>query len=493
MPKQNLFAKKLKKQFLSINNSLENYFSKINTFKTNFKKNKQNRVFLAFGVLVILTLSYFTLPALYNKDQVKILIKNQILKKYNINLNFNDDLNYGLLPKPHFVSKNVSIKHKEKDIGNIGNFKIFLSIDKFIGFENLVLRDLVFDKTEFNIYFNDLIFFKNLLELEPNENKIIVKNSNIFFRNNNDEVLFINKINNSKFFYDSNNLDNVLSSKNEIFNIPFKLNIESNKFNKELIIKFLSKKIRLNINNLINYEEKEKKGFLEILFVNKNTSLDYLIRENSLIFNSQEDQEKFQGEIYLKPFFFKVGFKYDGLSTKNLFDTDSILYELIRSEILNNKNLSANLNVSVKDITNINELNKLLLKITIQQGQIDISESNIMWKKDLNILLSESFINFNDNGLNLSGKIIFNFKNIDNFYKSFQINKKFRKNIKKIIIDFDYNFESNKVRFNNVKIDGNSNIKLDKYLDEFNSSQKKFDNKIVFKNFINSFFSNYAG
>ena len=305
MPKQNLFAKKLKKQFLSINDLLENYFSKFNTFKANFKKYRHNKAILALGALVILTLSYFTLPALYNKGQVANLIKNQINKKYNIDINFNDEVNYGLLPKPHFVSKNVSIQRKDKEIASVGNFKIFLSVDKFFGFKNLELRDIVFDKTDFNIYFHDLIFFKDLLELEPNENKIIVKNSNIFFRNNDDEVLFINKINNSKFYYDSNKLDNALSSKNEIFNIPYKLIIENNKFNKELVIKFLSKKIRLNIENIINYEEDIKKGLLEILFVNKNTSLEYLIDQDSLNFNSQEDKEKFRGKIYFKPFFFK--------------------------------------------------------------------------------------------------------------------------------------------------------------------------------------------
>ena len=34
-----------------------------------------------------------------------------------------------------------------------------------------------------------------------------------------------------------------------------------------------------------------------------------------------------------------------GLSTKNLFNDDSILYDLIKSEILNNQNLNANLNL----------------------------------------------------------------------------------------------------------------------------------------------------
>ena len=80
--------------------------------------------------------------------------------------------------------------------------------------------------------------------------------------------MFINKINNSKLLR-LNKLDNALSSKNEIFNIPYKLIIENNKFNKELVIKFLSKKIRLNIENIINYEEDIKKGLLKFYLLIK--------------------------------------------------------------------------------------------------------------------------------------------------------------------------------------------------------------------------------
>ena len=40
MPKQNLFAKKLKKQFLSINDSIENYFNKLKFIKSNLNKTR---------------------------------------------------------------------------------------------------------------------------------------------------------------------------------------------------------------------------------------------------------------------------------------------------------------------------------------------------------------------------------------------------------------------------------------------------------------------
>ena len=44
------------------------------------------------------------------------------------------------------------------------------------------IKDLVFTKTDFNINKDDTLFFEKLLKTEPNENKIILKNSNIFFR-----------------------------------------------------------------------------------------------------------------------------------------------------------------------------------------------------------------------------------------------------------------------------------------------------------------------
>ena len=81
MNKLNLIPKKIKQRFLSINDSLENYFSKLNFFKSNLKKKNilsNNRVFFGLSAVLILTLSYFLLPTLYNKDIAQVEIKNQI-------------------------------------------------------------------------------------------------------------------------------------------------------------------------------------------------------------------------------------------------------------------------------------------------------------------------------------------------------------------------------------------------------------------------------
>ena len=496
MSKHNLLIKKIKKQILSINDLIESYFNKLKYFKSNYKKIlliKENRVILGVGAAVILTLSYFLIPTFYNKDTIQSQLKNQIFKNYGVQIKFNEKIIYGLLPKPHFSAKNLSILRDKKEIAVTNNLKIFIDISKFFS-KTVVSTDLVFDKTDFNLNLSDFLFFKNLLKTEPNENEIYFKKSNIFFKNKNEETLFINKINYSKFFYDSNNLQNVLSSKNEVFKVPYKLVIKNDKFNKKIFTKFNSKKIRLNIDSETDYDDLEnKKGLLDILFINKSTSLNYEIKKNSLNFQSEINKNFYSGLIDFKPFYLYANFNYEGLSSKNLFNNDSIFFDLIQSEILNNKNLNANLNVKVKDITNIDELNNLNLNIAIEEGDFSFSNSHIMWKEDLKVEFEEGLLTIDDEGIKLVGTVYLNFININNFYSSFQIPKKNRKQIKKIQLDFIYNFNNKGMRFDNPKVNDKQNPDLEELLYNFNNKSSRIFNKVKFKNFVNSFFRVYAG
>ena len=496
MSKHNTLAKRFKKQFLSINNSIESYFNRLRHFVINIKKSKftsDNKVFITSGVIIIVFLSYFLIPTFYNKNIIQLEIKNQIQKKYNIEIKYNEKINYGLLPKPHFSAKNLSLIKNNREISKVDNLKIFISINNFFSINKIKTKNLIFKNADFYVYKNDLIFFKELLTTEPNENKIIFKNCKIFFKNLKDEVLFINKIKKGEFYYDSSNLENILIAKNEIFKIPFKLKMRNDKFNKEVIVKFNSNKIRLNIENEIDYNKSEITGLLDILFINKGTSLNYLIKKNSLTFKSEESNNDYNGNIDFKPFYLTANFNYHGLSTKNLFNQDSILVDFLKTDILSNKNLNADIRLKVKDLTNIDELNNLFLKTNIKQGDIGFSDSSVNWRDSVKITLSDSLLTQENNEISLIGKFIFDFTDLNNFYRSFQINKNNRKKINQIQIDFVYSFDKKEINFDNAKIDNNSNLELQKFLDEFNSREIRLFNKITFKNFISNFFNVYAG
>ena len=107
MRKHNTLAKKIKKQFLIINYSIESFFNKIKSFlllKKKLSLLQNNKVFLVISIFVILSLSALVVPSFYNKTLIQSKIQNQILNNYEIDLKFNKKLIYGLFPKPHFIT-----------------------------------------------------------------------------------------------------------------------------------------------------------------------------------------------------------------------------------------------------------------------------------------------------------------------------------------------------------------------------------------------------
>ena len=202
------------------------------------------------------------------------------------------------------------------------------------------IKDVIFNDTEFNLNKDNINFFKKLFIRKPNKNNIIIKNSTVFFKNLSDEVLFLGKINSSKFFYDEKKLNNNLISKNEIFNLPFLLKLENDNLNDYFLVELESKKIRLDIINEIDFSEEIKNGIMDISIFNKRALINYILDDKSLSFSSKDKKNFYNGKIDFKPFYLSADFNYENLNLKNLLITTSFLFEIIRSEVLNNKNLN---------------------------------------------------------------------------------------------------------------------------------------------------------
>jgi len=496
MSKHNFFSKGLKKHFLSINNTIESYFNKLKFFILNFKKIKSqynNKGFIIFGIIFILILGYFLLPTIYDNKIIQSKIKDQIYNQYNFEIKFNEKVKYALFPKPYFFTNNLLILDNKKTIAEVKKFKTFISLDSLFKMNYVNIKDVIFNDTEFNLNKDNVNFFKKLFLRKPNKNNIIIKNSTVFFKNLSDEVLFLGKINSSKFFYDEKKLNNNLISKNEIFNLPFLLKLENDNLKDYLLVELESKKIRLDIINEIDFSEEIKKGIMDISIFNKKTFINYILDNKSLSFSSKDKKNFYNGKIDFKPFFLSADFNYEILNVKNLLNDDSFLFEIIRSEVLNNKNLNLRINFFLKNIINLQQLNSLKLNIEIIEGNINFSNSHIMWNDDFKISLRNSLLSYDKNQINLIGKINIDFNNIDDFFSSFQIKKINRKQVKEIEFDFVYNIDNKKINFDNPRIDKNSNLNVEKFLQNFNLENEKFFNKITFKNFVNDFFDAYAG
>ena len=495
MKKQNLLSKKIRKQILSINNLLESYFNSLRRFILDAKSlrfNKNSKVFIAIISIIFLTLVYFLIPTAYNKGLVQKNIKNQIFQKYKINVKFENQIQYNFFPKPHFSSKNLSLLNDQRKIGEVKNFKIFIDFKNFFTFNQIQTLDIILDKADFYIKKFDLSFFANLLKTEPNRNRIKIKRTNIFFTNKDDEVLFINQINDSQFYYDLKNLKNVLVSKSKVFNIPYKLTIGNDKLNKILDFEIVSKKLVLKIENKTAYKMKNDEGSLKISFKNKNNVFNYELNENSMNISLNDMNKRFRVLLEFKPFYLLSNLNYQTFRVKDVLNNPFFI-EILKSQILDNKNLNALINLDVKNIYDFNRFSNLSLKLKIEEGDYNFSNSNIIWKENVKVLFLESFLNFDKGKINLNGRTSFDIQNKDEFYKFFQIKKDFRKNIEKIELDFNYDLNEEKITFDNLRIDDKSNNKIEEVITNFNSSNKKVLNKIIFKNLVNDILIAYFG
>ena len=495
MRKQNLLSKKIEKQISSINNLLENYFNSLRRFILDTKKlrfDKNNKVFLIIVSTIFLTLTYFLIPTAYNKGLIQKEIKNQIYQKYSMVVKFNNDIQYNFFPKPHFSSKNLFLLNDNKKIGEVKNFKIFIDFKNFFKFNQIRTKDVILDKTDLRLKKSDLNFFTNFLKTEPHRNKINIKRSNLFFLNKNDEVLFINQINNSDFFYDFKNLKNVLNLKGKVFNVPYKLIIGNDKLNKVLDFEFISKKLVLKIENVTDYKMKNEAGSLKISFKNKNNIFDYQINQNTMDIFLNDTNKTFKALLEFKPFYLVSNLNYQTFRIKDLLENPFFI-EILKSQLLNNKNLNALINFDVKNIYDFNRFSDLSLKLKIEEGNYNFSNSNIIWKENVNLFFSDAFLNFDKEKINLNGRTSFDVKNKEDFYKFFQIKKELRKNIEKIELDFNYNFNDEKITFDNLRIDNKTNKKIEEVISRFNSNNKKLLNKITFKNFVNEILIAYFG
>ena len=500
MYKQDNYIKYIKKTINRLNVFFENFFSKINLNnirKFSFKNIKKNNSIFFFILLFALILIYFLFPTFYDKNEIKSLLAKKIAKKYSIDLIISDDLTYSLFPKPHFKDYDSKINYEDFKIAQPKELKIFISYSDLFSIEKTEIKDIVFKKTNFNLNKENYKFFLSLLNNKFFEDKIKITDSKIFYRNINDEVIFINSIDNLSIMFDKTKLISVLESENEVFNIPYSFNINQDVSNKISISQFNFKPLKLKINNEMKNREKNTIGVLDISFINKNYSLEYEKNETNVIFN-QIDQlgKKIEynfGVLNLKPFFLNSVLTLKNLDIKNLLAENSMFQELIKSQILNNPNLNLELRVNANSFKNLNKFENIFLKFQILEGIINTNQSKVIWDKNLEIELEENYIFIEDGIIRLNGLVNLSVLDYKKFYSVFQTSKELRKKFTKIKLNFNYNFLTNELNIDNFYVDDKYTESINQYLKNTNKENNNIKNWIDFKKYINEIIFSYSG
>lgn len=491
MQKKNIFIKKINKTVLSISNRIESFFDflrqKIRSRKNFFKsfKTVDKKIFIGLAVTFISIISYFLLPAFYDEDKVKVQLENYILDRYNLKVKFDQSLRYSLLPKPHFFSKSTIIEYNSTDIAASNNTKLYISINNFFSSKNLKIKDLIFKKTEFKIKSSNFKFFIDLLNHDKRDQNINFFNSKFFYLDQNDDVVFLNDLKILNYEYQEDFLKK-LTSKFEIFNIPISLIAEHNVQEKKFSTEIKSHPLRLNVTNNSVYKNDILDGELDLTIINNNRKINYSLKDNYLNFNTNDD--RFSGEINIKPFFLSSNLNFYLIDLKKIFKESSSLVNIFKSEVLNNENLNGAINVNTKNLKGLNFLNNIESKIILEEGAIYLENLKTTFKDSVKINIKDTQLIVDDNKLKFTGFITFEFINIKKFFEHYQINIKDRKYINKINLGFLFHLDEKFVEIDNLKVDGKNNQNLDIFLNDLNSKKENIFNKIMFRNSVKNFF-----
>jgi len=98
-----------------------------------------------------------------------------------------------------------------------------------------------------------------------------------------------------------------------------------------------------------------------------------------------------------------------------------------------------------------------------------------------------------DNEIILDGKLDTVIKNHGDMYKFLVTPKKYRKKIKKIDLNFTYNFDQKILKFDDIKINNKINQNVNEILKSLIFEEDRLKNKIYIKNVINKAIKAYVG
>ena len=496
MSKTVIFVKYLKNISNLINSLLEKNLNKLN-FK-NFKYLlKNNKTILTFVALFVIFLSYLLLPTFYKQSEISKELKTKLQNQLDLNFSFTKNIEYNFFPKPHFIIKESTINVNQFEISKIKKLKIFISFNNLFSLKNIEVRDLIIENANFNITNLNYKFFTNLLNKNFERANLTIKNSNIFFRNSEDEVLFINKILKMKYSYEPKEEKNIFNSDSEIFNVPFSMQSYFNEDKSKIISHIDLNLLKLKIKNELLIHKEKKTGKSEFLFNKVKRIIKYEIKKNYFdfhIFDKIDDPHiNFRGKFNLKPFYSSLEGDLNEINLNSLFGSNPVIVQLLKTEIFNNKNIDFQLNINANNVYNYTNFKNINLKSKIQDGLIDTDKTKFQWRDFANFELMESLIFVKDGELVLDGKLIIKINDYNEVYKFLLTPKKYRKEIKQIDLNFTYNFDKKVAELKDIIIDNKVNQNVNRILNNVILKQDDLQNKIYFKNLFNEAIKSYAG
>ena len=496
MIKTNSFLKFLKNINKTINNLLEKNLNKLNlknlrTLITN------NKIILTIVALFILFVSYLLIPTFFKQTDIVNKLNSELIEKLKLDFKFSQNIKYNIFPKPHFTSYKTSIFDDNYEISNIKKLKIYISLDNLFSLKNIEIQKIKIHEANFNLNNKNYNFFINLQKNNFNDYKLEILNSNVFFRNVEDEVLFINKISNMKYFYDDKEFKNITYSENEIFNMPYNIKFYQDKLKKKFFSKINLNALKLKIENEFSFQDKIGVGTANLTINKSKSIISYETDKNFFKFNFVDKLENpnfsYFGMFNLNPFYSNLNGKTQKIDLKYLINSNEIIPRLLKTEIFNNKNIDFKLNIKADSIHNNFNFVNIVFNSKIQDALIDIDNSKLEWENYATFNITDSLIYIDDGQIVLDGKVRIEIIDSNEIYKYLLTPKNYRKNLNTIEMGFSYNFDEKSMSLKDISIDKIYNDNMNKIMNKIILKDNNLQNKIYLKNLLNKAIKSYAG
>ena len=448
----------------SFNNSVKTAIFKVqNKTNNNFNISNINKFLITFIASLFLYLFYLLIPLLYDKTWVQANIESKLFNEFKVNLSTSADISYRILPSPHFLIKDSKIlldnDEKMQSVAEIQDFKLFLNQRNFFDKEKVGIRKIIINGANFSLLKGNLKSLNKFANKKFSNKKVEINNSNIFFKDNLGDIILIIKINKTVLFFDNKNLSNFINLKGEIFNLPFTLaynnRFDSSQYKK---INFKSKSLKLNIFNTSTVEKEITSGKNNILFSKSSINTKYNIKEKFINFESEKtklggSQVAYNGELSINPFDLDLRVYLNDYKMSKLFNINPILIEFVKSGLLFNDNISLKTSINFNSKNKNESFHNAKIIFHVVNGKINFDKTKFANNEIGTLQIDNSNLFYKSNKLVLNSDILINIKSSDNLFSFLNTNKSSRKDFKTILINLNYNFSSNKIEFNNLKID----------------------------------------
>ena len=203
--------------------------------------------------------------------------------------------------------------------------------------------------------------------------------------------------------------------------------------------------------------------------------------------------KRYEGKFNFKPFYASLEGDAAEINLSYLFGSNSIISQLLKTEIFNNKNIDFKLKINADSVYDNSNFRNINLRSKIQDGLIDTDKTKFDFRDYATIKLLESLIFVKDGELVLDGKLKININNYNEIYKFLLTPKSYRKQVKNIETNFSYNLDQKTIKLTDIRIDNQYNQNVNTAMRDITLKGNNLQNKIYLKNLLNEAIKSYAG